>query len=53
MFATKLQQYGERLKEEARYEEKRETARALKEQGVAVEVIARATGLSEEEIRAL
>ncbi len=61
MFATKLQQYGERLKDEARQEgrqegrqeEKRETARALKEQGVDVEVIAKATGLSTEEIEAL
>jgi predicted transposase/invertase (TIGR01784 family) len=41
------------LKEEGRQEEKHKTARALKEQGVAVEVIARATGLSEEEIQAL
>jgi NACalpha-BTF3-like transcription factor len=53
MFATKLQQSGERLKEEARQEENRETVRALKEQSVDVEVIAKATGLSTEEIEAL
>ena len=61
MFATKLKEYGERLKEEAReegrrkgrQEEKRETASALKEQGVHVEVIAKATGLSTEEIATL
>lgn len=54
MFATKLKEYGERLKEEAReegrHEEKRETARALKEQGVDVAAIAKATGLSPEKI---
>ena len=61
MFATKLKEYGERLKEEAReegrrkgrQEEKRETARAFKEQGVDIEGIAKATGLSTEEIAAL
>ncbi len=57
MFATKLKEYGERLKEEAREEgrqaEKRETARDLKEQGVDVEIIAKAAGLSEGEIEAL
>ncbi len=58
MFATKLKEYGERLKEEAREEAlqegrqegKRETARALKEQGVDAAVIAKATGLSPEEV---
>ena len=58
MFATKLKEYGERLKEEAReegrlegrQEERRDTARAFKEQGVDVAVIAKATGLSPEEI---
>ena len=69
MFETKLREYGERLKEEARkegrkegrregrlegrLEGRREAARALKEQGVNVEIIARATGLSAEEIEAL
>ena len=73
MFATKLQEYGERLKKEAReegrqdgrlegrqegrregrQEGRREAVRALKEQGVDIGVIARATGLSAEEIEAL
>ncbi len=62
MFATKLREYGERLKEQAReegrqegrqggrQEEKRETARAMKERGIEVAVIAEITGLSQEEI---
>ncbi len=65
MFATKLQEYGERLKEEARkealqegrqegrQEERRETARAMKERGIEVAVITEVTGLSTEEIEAL
>ena len=69
MFATKLKEYGERLKEEARkealqegrqegrregrQEERLETARAFKEQGVDAAVIAKATGLSLAEIEAL
>lgn len=61
MFGTKLKEYGERLKEDAReegrqegrQEERRRTARALKEQGVDGEVIAKATGLSAEEIAEL
>ena len=61
MFATKLQQYGERLKDEARQEgrqegrqeEKRKTARAMKQRGIDVAVIAEVTGLSTEEIEAL
>ena len=57
MFATKLQQYGERLKEEARQkgreQEKRETARAMKERSIDVAIISDVTGLSEQEIKAL
>ena len=61
MFATKLKEYGERLKEEARKEAlqegrregRRETARALKEQGVDSAIIAKTTGLSLPEIEAL
>ena len=54
MFATKLQEYGERLKEvarqEGRQEERRDTARAMKERGIDVAVIAEVTGLSLEGI---
>ena len=53
MIDTNIEQYEKKLRDEGREQEKRETARALKEQGVAVEVIARATGLSEQEIQAL
>ncbi|TVQ21177.1 MAG: hypothetical protein EA382_13990, partial [Spirochaetaceae bacterium] len=61
MFATKLQEYGERLKEEAReegrlkgrQEERRATARAMTERGIDIAVIAEVTGLSREEIAAL
>ena len=65
MFATKLKEYGEQLKEEAhkegrlqgrqegRQEGRRETARAMKERGIDGTVIAEVTGLSAQEIDAL